>query len=137
MSPTYQRSPGGYSNTNTATSIKGNTRNNRIRNHNNGSRRNNQPVNRVLENFTGEVPSFGDVLETVAKNCSMKDQFKTFQTKVKQYILKKFNNRRDVSVVIRDIKYPYSHLDIEKPINISKEDKQDVIIFTQLQDKAK
>ena len=51
----------------------------------------------------------------------MKEQFKTFQDKVKQYVLRDFDNSRDIIIVVRDIKDPYVHIDIDNTIKPSKE----------------
>ena len=50
----------------------------------------------------------------------MKDQFKNFQNKVNKYVLREFDNPRDIIIFIQDIKDPYAHVDTDKPINISK-----------------
>ena len=50
----------------------------------------------------------------------MKDQFKTFQDKAKQYVLHEFNNSRDIIIVVRDLKDTYEHNDMDTPMNISK-----------------
>ena len=84
---TANKSPSkGYSNTDANTSSEEEKRNNRIRTHK-GIRRNNQPVNRSLTSFTGEVPSVGSVPGTASEQRIMKDQFKIFQDKVKPYVL--------------------------------------------------
>ena len=67
----------------------------------------------------------------------MKDQFKNFQNKVNKYVLREFDNPRDIIIFIQDIKDPYAHVDTDKPINISKQDKEDVILITQLQEEEK
>ena len=120
MSTTDQSPPGGYSNTNTATPSEGKERNSISINNKNGIRRNNQPGNRSLANFTSEVPSVRSVLGTVAEQCIMKDQFKTFQDKVKQYVLRDFDNPREIIIVFRDLKYTYAHVDMEKTIKPNK-----------------
>ena len=53
----------------------------------------------------------------------MKDQFNNFQNKVKQYVQLNINDPRVIIIVIRDLKYPYAQVDMEKPIKLSKEDK--------------
>ena len=83
ISNTNQIPPEGYSNTNDATSREGKKRNKRSRNHSNISRRNNQPKNRPLASFTGEVPPVGAVLETVSEQRITKDHFNNFQDNVK------------------------------------------------------
>ena len=98
------------------------TRNNRSRTHN-GSRRNNQPENRALASFTCEVPSVGTVFGTVSEQHSTNYQFKTFQNKSKQYVLRDFDNPRDIIIVVGDLKDLYSHVDMDKPINNSKSEK--------------
>ena len=62
----------------------------------------------------------------------MKEQFKTFQDKVKQYVLRDFDNSRDIIIVVRDIKDPYVHIDIDNTIKPSKEYKEDIILVTKL-----
>ena len=81
---------------------------------------NNKPENLSLASFAGELPSVGAVLGTVSEQRIVKDHFINFQYKVKQYVLYKFNNPIDVIIVIRDIKEPYSQIDMENPINLSK-----------------
>ena len=98
------------------------TRNNRIRT-DNRSRSNNRPGNISLASFTGEVTSVGSVTGTVTGQRSTKDQFKTFQEKVKQYVLHKFDNKIDIIIIVRDLKDPYPHVDTEKNFNTSKEEK--------------
>ena len=92
--PHTKAQSGGYSNSDAATAIEGKTSINRSRNHNNGSKRKNQPVNRTLANFMGGMPSVGDVILTVAEHHSTKNQFKTFQDKLKQYEPYGFDNLR-------------------------------------------
>ena len=136
MSSTDKSPPRGYSYTDAATASKGETKNIRRRNHN-GSRRKNQLGNRSLANFTGKVPSVGSILGTVSEQRSMKDQFKTFQDKLKQYLLHKFDNPKDVIIVIRSLKDPYAQIEMSKTITLSKEDKEYVMLITQLQEKGK
>ena len=62
----------------------------------------------------------------------MKYQFNTFKDKEIQYVLRDFDNPRDIFIVVWDIKDPYAHVYIDKPINISKRVKEDVILVTQL-----
>ena len=83
MSATNQRLTRGYLNTNAATSRKEKTRNNRIRNHINESRRNDQLRKISILSFTCEVLSVGAVLGTVTEQRSMKDQLYNFQHKAK------------------------------------------------------
>ena len=83
MFTTNQSPSGGYSNINAATSSEGKIRKHIIRNHNNGSRRENQPGNRSLASFRGEVSSVVAVFGTVSEQHSTKYQFKIFQDKVK------------------------------------------------------
>ena len=89
-----------------------------------------------MEKFTGEVLSVGAILETVAEQKSMKDQFKASHDKVEQYALHKFDTMRDI-IIIRDLKVPYANVDMDNPIKLSKEDKYYDIIVTQLQEEAK
>ena len=122
MSSIDQIPPGCYSNIDTfIVSKRGRGGNNISINHNNIIRRKNQPVNRSLANFTGEVPSFGVILGTVAEKRSMKDQFKTFQDKVEKY-LRKFDNSIYITIVFWYLKDPYIHVDMDNPIKHSKED---------------
>ena len=104
MSTIIQILPGGYPNTDSATFIEGLGMNNGSRNHNNAIRSNDQPGNRALASFTGEVTSVGAVL-------------------LKQYLLRDFYHPKEIIIVFRDLKYPYAHIDMDKPINLSKEDK--------------
>ena len=120
MSIKNQIPPRGYSKTDFVISITRELINCRSRNPN-GSRRNNQPWNRALANFTGEVPSVGAALETVSEHHSMKNQFNNFQDKGKQYVLRKFGNPSDITIVVRDPKDPYAHVDTDKPIKLSKD----------------
>ena len=69
------------------------------------------------------MPSVGEVLGTVSEQIIMKDQFKTFQDKLKQYVLCKFDNPRDIIVFVRDLKDTYANVDMENLIKLSKEDK--------------
>ena len=106
-----------YTNTNVAIARDGKTRNNISRDHNNRSRRNNQPVNRDLANFTGEVPSDGPIFGRVVGQSIMIDQCNTFHDQVKKYVLRKFDDPRDITIVIRDQKDPYAHVGMYNPIN--------------------
>ena len=112
------------------------TINSRSRNHNR-SRGGNQPVNRSLKSFTGEVPSVGSELGTVAEHRIMNDPFKTFQKKVKQYVLRKFDNTRYIIVVVWDLKELYAQVHMDKHIKHSKEYNEYIILVTQLQEEAK
>ena len=115
-STTDQIAHGGYSNTDAATfstSREGKAKNSRSINHN-MVKRNNETVNRDLAIFTGEVLSVG------YEKRSMKDQFKTFQDKVKQYVLHEFNNTKDIIIIVQDLKDIYAHVDIDNSSNISK-----------------
>ena len=101
----------GYSSTDDATAIEVKTRNNRSINHNNRRRRQNQTGNRSLASFTGEVPSVGAVLGTVSEHRIIKDQFNKFQDKLKEYLICKFDNPREIIIVIQYLKDPYVHVD--------------------------
>ena len=68
------------------------------------------------------MPSVGSVIGTVTKQRSTKDKFKNFQDKVKKYVLREFDNPREIIIVVRDIKDPYAHVDMKSPINISRQD---------------
>ena len=96
-------------------------RNNRRINHNNISRRGNQSGNRDLASLTYAVPSVGYVLGTVTEEHIMKEHSKNFQDKVKQYVLREFDNPRETIIVVQDIKDPYAYVDMENHTKISKE----------------
>ena len=53
----------------------------------------------------------------------MKYKSNNFQDKAKYYVLHVFNNTREIIIVVQDIKDPYVHVDMDKTINISKEEK--------------
>ena len=50
----------------------------------------------------------------------MNNQFKTFHDKVEQYVLIKFNNPRDIIIVLQDLKDTYAHVEMYNPIKPSK-----------------
>ena len=83
------------------------------------------------------MPSVGAVLGKFAEHLRIKEQFKTFQEKVKQYVLREFHNQRDIIIVVRDLKDPYAQVDMDKPIKLNKEYTEDIIHITQLQDEEK
>ena len=67
----------------------------------------------------------------------MKDQFKKFKDKAKKYVLCKFDNPRDIIIVVRDLKDPYAHIDMDKPINLINEDNEIITLVTQLEEEEK
>ena len=67
----------------------------------------------------------------------MNDPFKTFQKKVKQYVLRKFDNTRYIIVVVWDLKELYAQVHMDKHIKHSKEYNEYIILVTQLQEEAK
>ena len=67
----------------------------------------------------------------------MKDHFKNFQDKVRQYVLCEFDNLRVIIIVVWDLKDPYAHVETYKPTNIIREDNEYIILVTQLQQEAK
>ena len=50
----------------------------------------------------------------------MKYQFKASHDKVKQYLLRKFDNPTDIIIVVRDIKDTYAHFGMDKPSKLNK-----------------
>ena len=50
----------------------------------------------------------------------MKEQFNNSQDKVEQYVLHKLDNPRDIIILVRDIKDPYAHIDMDNPTKLSK-----------------
>ena len=56
---------------------------------------------------------------------------------MKQYVQYKFNNPRDIIIVVRYLKDTYAHIDMNNFIHISKDDKEYIILITQLQEEAK
>ena len=107
---------------------EGKIRNNRIITHN-GSKRNNQPRNKSLTSFTVEMSSVGDVIGTVSEHRIMREQFKIFQDKVKQYILHDLDNPRDIIIVVRFLKDPHAHVYTDKPVKLSKEEKKTLYLL--------
>ena len=62
----------------------------------------------------------------------MEDQFKTFQEKVKGYVLCEFDNRREIIIFVLYIKYPYAHVNmdnINNPIHHTCYRKSKIICF--------
>ena len=47
------------------------------------------------------------------------------------------NNPREIIIFVRYIKDHYVHNDMDKPRNLSKEDKKNVLLITHLQEEAK
>ena len=74
---------------------------------------------------------------TVTEHRIMKEQFNNSQDKVEQYVLHKLDNPKDVIIVIRSLKAPYAQIEMSKTITLSKEDKEYVMLITQLQEKGK
>ena len=66
----------------------------------------------------------------------MKDQIENFQDNVKKYLIHDFNNQRGIIIVVQDLKEPYAHVVMDNPSNLSKVDKEDVILIAQLQEEA-
>ena len=97
----------------------------------------NQPGNISLANFICEVSSVGDIHGTVSEQPITKDQFNTFQDNMTQYLLCEFDNQRLTIIIVQDIKDPYAHIDTDNPKMISKEDTEDVILITKLQEEVK
>ena len=83
------------------------------------------------------MPSVGAKPGTVAEQRSTKEQFKTFKDNMTKYVLRKFGNPRDIIIFIQDSKDPYAQVDTDNTIKLSKEDKEYVILVTQLQEEAK
>ena len=50
----------------------------------------------------------------------MKGKFKTFQDKVKQYVIFDFDNPSYIIIVFQYLKDPYAHIEIYNPRNLSK-----------------
>ena len=65
----------------------------------------------------------GAILGTVTENHITKEQLKTFQDKVKQYVIHEFDNTRDIIIFVQDLKDTYVKVDTDKTINLSKEEK--------------
>ena len=42
---------------------------------------------------------------------------------MKQYLLRKFDNPREIVIVVRYLKDPYAHVFMDKPVNLSEEGK--------------
>ena len=52
------------------------------------------------------MEDFGAVLGTTSEQREAKDQYKKFSKKLKQYILRVFQNPEDIIVLVRDFKDP-------------------------------
>ena len=52
------------------------------------------------------MEDLGAVLGATSEQIEAKDQYKKFSEKMKQYILREFQNSEDIIVLVRDLKYP-------------------------------
>ena len=52
------------------------------------------------------MEDLGAVLGATSEQIEAKDQYKKFSEKMKQYILREFQNYEDIIVLVRDLKYP-------------------------------
>ena len=52
------------------------------------------------------MEDLGAVLGATSEQREAKDQYKKFSEKMKQYILREFQNYEDIIVLVRDLKYP-------------------------------
>ena len=75
-----------------------------------------------------EVEDFGAVLGTTSEQREAEDQYKKCIEKLKQYILRVFQNPEDIIVLVRDLKVPTSVLNTSRPIALSAEDEKDPIM---------
>ena len=82
----------------------------------------------LIRNFKGEVEDFGAVLGTTSEQREAKDRYKKFSEKLKQYILRVFQNNEDVIVLVRYIKDHTIVFNTSRPTVLSEEDEKDLIM---------
>ena len=70
----------------------------------------------------GEVEGFGAVLGTTYDQREAKDQYNKFSEKLKQYILRVFQNPEDIIVIVRDLKDPTFVFKTSRPTALATED---------------
>jgi len=71
-------------------------------NDSNGSRKHTGPRNFRINNFRGEVPEVGAVIETKSENRT-KDSMKLSQNKIASYVLREYKKGRDIITIIKKI----------------------------------
>ena len=81
-----------------------------------------------IRNFMREVEDFGAVLGTTSEQREAEDQYKKCIEKLKQYILRVFQNNEDVIVLVRYIKYHTIVFNTSRPTVLSEEDEKDLIM---------
>ena len=81
-----------------------------------------------IRNFNGEVEDFGAVLGTMSEQREAKGQYKKFSEKLKQYILRVFQNTEDIIALVRDLKDPTIVLNASRSTALSTKDEKDLII---------
>ena len=72
-----------------------------------------------IRNFKGEVEDFGVVLWTASEQREYKDHYNKFSEKLKQYILRVFQNPEDMIILVRYLKDPTIVLNTSRPIALS------------------
>ena len=70
------------------------------------------------------MEDFGTVLGTTYKQREAKYQYKKFSEKLKQYILREFQNPEEIIVLVRDLKYPTTVLNTSRPTSLLSEDEK-------------
>ena len=71
---------------------------------------------------------FGAVLGTMSEQREAKGQYKKFSEKLKQYILRVFQNTEDIIALVRDLKDPTIVLNASRSTALSTKDEKDLII---------
>ena len=86
-----------------------------------GRRFNRPSYTSLTRNFKGEVEHFGAVLGATSEQREAKDQYKKFSKKLKQYIIREFQNPEDIVVLVRDLKYSTTVSNTSRPTSMSTE----------------
>ena len=81
------------------------------------------------------MDNFGVVLGTTYEQREAKDQCNKFSEKLKQYILRVFQNPEDIIVLVRYLKDPTTVLNTSRPTAMSAEYKKDrIMVMIQSED---
>ena len=83
------------------------------------------------------MEEFGALLRTTAEKREAKDQYNNLSKKIKQYLLQEFYNPEDITILVRDIKYPITIIKTSEPTVLSIEDIKYPTIVTVQMDEIK
>ena len=87
--------------------------------------------------FKGELEDFGAVLGTREERPNAKDQFLTFEDKLKLYVMKEYTNPQDLMPVVRDLEDPWPVMERKKPEVQAGQDLSDFVTKQLLQEEIK